>query len=76
MHRAAETSSTLVRLTARARALAGRTGSTVLELAGAALITIGVGQIYLPAGIITGGVLIGVLGFLLEPADDPGRGNA
>lgn len=64
MHRTAE------RLSARARlgrlvVAAHERVSDGLELFGAGLITAGVGMIYVPAGLIAGGVLAIGLGFLI-----------
>lgn len=39
--------------------------STILQLVGVIAVTIGVTLIYPPAGIIVGGILIGLIGFAL-----------
>lgn len=40
--------------------------ATVLQVVGAVAVTIGVALIYLPAGLIVGGVLITVFGLAIE----------
>lgn len=40
--------------------------STILQAVGATVITIGVGLIFLPAGLITGGIFIVLFGLALE----------
>lgn len=44
--------------------------ATILQAAGAATITLGMALIYVPAGVITGGILAILFGIALE------RGNA
>lgn len=44
--------------------------ATILQIAGAALVTIGVALVYLPAGFIVGGAATILFGLALE------RGNA
>jgi len=39
--------------------------STILQIAGAVAVTVGVSLIFLPAGIIVGGLLCGLIGFAL-----------
>lgn len=39
--------------------------STILQIAGAAVATVGIGLVYLPAGVIVGGAFLIVIGFAL-----------
>lgn len=43
--------------------------ATILQAAGAAIITVGVGLIYLPAGLIVGGIMAVLFGIALERSD-------
>lgn len=52
------------RLRKLAKAL-GTAMPTVLVLLGAAAVAVGVGMIYLPAGVIAGGVLSALAGYVL-----------
>lgn len=43
--------------------------ATILQAAGAAIITLGVGLIYVPAGLIIGGAFAVIFGVALERRD-------
>lgn len=43
--------------------------ATILQIAGAALVTVGVGLIFLPAGFIVGGAAVILFGVAMERVD-------